>query len=128
MTNIFRVLLGLSCLNYVMYDISLFDESQCQSFTNFWSQVVLLRSKTWFLVIGNEKYLISFNVLACLIIEVLLPLPVLILICLDLGLKFNWFQNVLLVSSNLPKNKDFFSRISALASKKTSNKKSSVRE
>ena len=41
-------------------------------------------------------------------------------------LKVSWFQNVLLVSSNWPKNQPFFGRISALASIKRSNKKMMV--
>ena len=44
------------------------------------------------------------------------------------SLKISKFQNVLLVSSNLPKNQQKISRISALVSKKRSNQKSSVRK
>ena len=43
-------------------------------------------------------------------------------------LKVNSFLSVILVSSNEPKNNKKIVRISALASKKRSNKKSSVRE
>ena len=46
----------------------------------------------------------------------------------DLKLKVSWFHNVLLMSLFGQKYQRFFSRISALASKKRSNQKSSVRE
>ena len=46
---------------------------------------------------------------------------------LQIMLKVSWFQNVLLLPSNLPNNQRNFLRISALASKKRSNQKSSVK-
>ena len=50
-------------------------------------------------------------------------------VCRRRLLKVSSFQNVILVSSNLPKSQRFFSRISsALASKKRPFQKSSVRE
>ena len=44
------------------------------------------------------------------------------------NLKVNYFQNVLLVSKIFQNNNEIFTRISALASKKRSNQKSSISE